>query len=176
MRYFLLFALALTAACNRDIYVRDGVTDGDTFYLAPLAYVDTDPVLQSWVAYSLAKSVCQLEMGGENPARQSSYHCEFKARNILIDAWTERRAKDPAVSDEYLDDLLAVREAGFVDEYTANYFARENWQVPVEVDVEAFAEWRHRHLRGHRPQTRLIGSWGFGDTPVANSQVDPDGR
>ncbi|MDH3835039.1 MAG: hypothetical protein OES34_12915, partial [Nitrosopumilus sp.] len=76
MWYLRLIALVLITGCNKEIYVRDGVTDGDTFYLAPVASVDTDPALQSWVAYSLAKSVCQLELGGDNPARQSSYDCE----------------------------------------------------------------------------------------------------
>jgi len=102
-------------------------------------------------------------MTRSTPARQSSYHCEFKARNILVEAWAERRAKDPGISDDYLDDLLAVREAGYVDEYTVHYFARDDWQVPVEVDVDSFSTWRRSNLRGHRPQTRIIGSWGFRD-------------
>ncbi|MDH3351773.1 MAG: hypothetical protein OEM60_02425 [Gammaproteobacteria bacterium] len=161
MWYLWFIALVLTAGCNSEIYVRDGVTDGDTFYLAPVAVVDTDPALQSWVAYSLVKSVCQLELGGDNPARQSSYGCEFTARTVLVDAWAEQRAQDPDISDAYLDELLAVREAGYLDEYTAYYFRRNNWQVPEEVDVDEFTEWRRRHLRRHRPQTRVIGYWGY---------------
>jgi len=161
MRYLWLVALFLLAGCNSEIYVRDGVTDGDTFYLAPVATVDSDPVLQSWVAYSLVKSVCQLELRGDNPARQSSYGCEFTARNNLVNAWAEERAEDPAISDDYLDELLAVREAGYLDEYTAYFFRRDNWQVPVEVDVTAFGEWRRQHLHRHRPQTRIIGYWGY---------------
>ncbi|MDH3338265.1 MAG: hypothetical protein OEM85_18240 [Gammaproteobacteria bacterium] len=163
MRYLWLIALLLIAGCNNEIYVRDGVTDGDTFYLAPVASVDTDPVLQSWVAYSLVKSVCQLELGGENPARQSSYDCEFRARNVLVDAWAEQRAEDPDVRDSYLDELLAIREAGYLGEYTAYFFRRNNWQVPDEVDADAFDDWRRQHLRRHRPQTRTIGYWGYRD-------------
>lgn len=161
MRTLWPIALFLIAGCNSEIYVRDGVTDGDTFFLAPVAVVDSDPALQSWVAYSLVKSVCQLELRGDNPARQSSYDCEFKARNVLVDAWAEQRAEDPAISDDYLDELLAVREASYLGEYTAYYFRRTNWQVPVEADVDAFGEWRRRHLRRHRPQTRIIGYWGY---------------
>ena len=163
MTYLRLIALFLIAGCNSEIYMRDGVTDGDTFYLAPVASVDSDPVLQSWVAYSLVRSVCQLESPGNNPARHSSYNCELKARNNLVDAWAEHRADDPRISDNYLDELLAVREAGYLDEYTAYYFRRNNWQLPVSVDVHAFGKWRHRHLRGHRPQTRVIGYWGYQD-------------
>jgi hypothetical protein len=171
MRNLWLISLVLLAGCNNGIYVRDGVTDGDTFYLAPVASVDSDPVLQSWVTYSLMKSVCQLELGGDNPARQNSYDCEFKARNALADAWAEQRAEDAGIDDAYLDQLLAVRDAGYLGAYTATYFRRDEWQVPAEVDVNAFAQWRRHHLRRHRPQTRIIGYWDYRDR-IARSLTD----
>ena len=71
MRYLALLVLFPVIASGGEIYTRDGVTDGDTFYLAPRAWADDDPVLQSWVAYSLMKSTCQLEIGGDNPARKA---------------------------------------------------------------------------------------------------------
>jgi hypothetical protein len=169
MWYLWLITLALIAGCNNDIYVRDGVTDGDTFYLAPVATVDTDPVLQSWVAYSLMRSVCQLELGGDNPARQSSYDCELKARTALVDAWAERRPENPDLTDGYLDDLLNVRAAGHLGEYTAFFFLRDNWQVPADVDAEGFDKWRRQNLRRHRPQTRIIGSWGYRDNSARHT-------
>ena len=153
--------LLLLAACNSEIYTRDGVTDGDTFYLAPRAHSDNDPVLQSWVAYSLAKSVCQVEIGGEIPARVSDYSCEYMARRHLVDAWREQRLEDGTIRDRYLDDLVRVTDAGFLDEYTVHYFGRRTWQVPAEVRVDDFRRWRTRHLRRHKPQTRIIGSWGY---------------
>ena len=164
MWYLRLIALFLIAGCNNQIYLRDGVTDGDTFYLAPVALVDTDPALQCWVAYSLMKSVCQLELGGDNPARQSSYDCEFKARSVLVGAWAERQAEDPGISDDYLDELLAVQKAAYLREYTAYFFRRDNWHVPVDVNVDSFGEWRRQHLRRHRPQTRIIGYWSYRGT------------
>lgn len=162
MRILALLPVLLLAACNSEIYTRDGVTDGDTFYLAPRAYSDDDPVLQSWVAYSLAKSVCQLDVGGEVPARVSDYGCEFTARRHLVDAWQEHRSDDSSIADPYLDDLVRVSEAGFLDEYTVSYFGRRDWQVPVEVRVGDFRRWQRKHLPRHNPQTRIIGSWGYG--------------
>jgi len=151
----------LLAACNSEIYTRDGVTDGDSFYLAPRAFQDDDPVLQSWVAYSLMKSTCQLDLGGEIPARASDYSCEFTARQHLLDAWMEQRQEHEDITDRYLDSLVTVREAGFLDEYTVRYFGRKHWQVPVEVQVDEFRRWQRKNLRHHRPETRLIGSWGY---------------
>lgn len=146
-----------TAGCNTSVYVRDGVTDGDTFYLAPRALADDDGALQSWVTYSLMRSTCQLAVGGENPARVSTYDCELKARQALLDSWREKHER----ADPYLDTLLAVSEAGFLDEYVVYYFGKDSWEVPAEVDLAAFREWRRERLKGHKAETRLIGSWGY---------------
>ena len=151
----------MSTACSSEIYVRDGVTDGDTFYLAPRAFEDDDPALQAWVAYSLIKSACQLEIGGQNPARASSYGCEFSARQALVDTWEEYQLHQHRVENSYLDTLSRVREAGFLDEYTVQYFGRDDWLVPAEVDVDSFKQWQREHLRRHKPETRIIGSWNY---------------
>lgn len=161
MRELAILLLLLLAACNSEIYTRDGVTDGDSFYLAPRAFESDDPVLQSWVSYSLMKSACQLDVGGPIPARVSNYSCEYTARRHLVDTWEEQRLEHAGASDPYLDDLLAVQEAGYLDEYTVRYFGREEWQVPIEVRVDDFRRWQRENLPRHTPQTRIIGSWGY---------------
>jgi hypothetical protein len=161
MRIVWILGLVALAGCNHAVYTRDGVTDGDTFYLAPHAWADDDPVLQSWVSYSLMRSACQLELGGDNPARNSDYGCEYTARLHLLETWDAQRAEHPDAQDPYLDTLLRVRAAGYLDEYTVRYFGRQDWQVPVEVRVDEFRGWQKQHLRRHRPQTRIVGSWNY---------------
>jgi hypothetical protein len=160
-RTLAIVTLLAIAGCDPAIYIRDGVTDGDTFHLAPQALADDDPVLQSWVTYSLMRSTCQLKLGGDDPARATSYGCEYSARQQLLDTWEEKRRDTPGLDDAYLDTLLAVRDAGYLEEYTVYYFRDLSWQVPVEVDLDGFRAWRRDHLAHHRPQTRLIGSWSY---------------
>ena len=155
-----IIAVLLLAGCQSGTYLRDGVTDGDTFYLAPAAYASDDPAVASWVRYSLIRSTCQLEVRADNPARVSRYSCESVARRHLVEAWLEQR-KDGPIEDAYLDALVAVQEAGFLGEYTAYYFAKPEWRLPETLDLGAFDRWRREHLRRHRPQTRLVGYWGF---------------
>ena len=135
MRFLLILAVLAIAGCNHSVYTRDGVTDGDTFYLAPRAWSDDDPALQSWVAYSLMRSACQLELGGDNPAKYSDYGCELTARQHLLEAWESQRASHPGFADAYLDDLLRVRDAGYLDEYTVHCFGTPHWQLPAEVRI-----------------------------------------
>lgn len=161
MRNLVLLTLLPLVAFGGEIFTRDGVTNGDTFYLAPQAHSNDDPVLQSWVTYSLMKSACQLEIGGKNPARNSDYGCEFTARWRLVEAWEAQVAEHKGATDDYLDELLRVRDAGFLDEYTVYYFGKDHWQVPAEVRIDDFRAWQRQNLRGHKPQTRIIGSWNY---------------
>ena len=161
MRISAFTACLLLAACNSGIYTRDGVTDGDVFYLAPQAFANADPAYQSWVAYSLMKSTCQLEIGGENPARASSFDCELTARRHLVNAWEDKRAQNQLLRDPYLDVLGRVYEAGFLAEYTSYYFGRGHWQLPDGLRSSEFERWRRQNLSGHRPETRITGSWNY---------------
>lgn len=151
-------ATAVLAGCNGEVYLRDGVTDGDTFYLAERALHDPDPVLQSWVSYSLTRSTCQLTIGGDNPARATSFDCELAAREHLVETWREDR--DPS-GDRYLDALGRVADAGLLPDYVWHYFRRSGWRAPPGLDPERFGRWRREHLAGHEPETRWVGAWGY---------------
>ncbi len=161
LRSTVIATLSLLAACNSEIYVRDGVTDGDTFYLSQEAMFDPDPALQSWTAYSLVKSACQLGIGGDNPARANSYGCEMKARRHLLDTWSERQAEVPGFRDDYLETLAVVNDAGHLDEYVVYYFGHRHWSTPDELDMPAFRQWQNRYLRNHKASTRIVGSWNY---------------
>ena len=166
VRIFGLFLVLVLTSCNSGIYTRDGVTDGDTFFLAPSAFADDDPAFQSWVTYSLIKSACQLEIGGVNPARASSFECELKSRRHLATTWDEKRQLDQSISDHYLDALSEVQYAGFLAEYTLRYFGRKGWETPDGLRTPEFRAWQRQHLAHHRPKTRIVGSWNYRNATV----------
>lgn len=161
LRYLFLLAPWLLSACNGDIYLRDGVTNGDTFYLSTHAITDNDPELQSWVRYSLAKSTCQLGMGGDNPARNSSFDCELTARRHLVEAWQEKLAESAASESRYLDELSLVADEGYLDEYVAHHFRRRHWTFPDNLRLSEYRRWEKRVMPQHEPRTRLTGSWNY---------------
>ena len=158
---FLVSLLTALGACNGEIYVRDGVTDGDTFSIQPAAATSDSPVTQSWIRYSLSRSVCQLEANVPNPARATSYDCELEARQHLVEAWQEKTGLDGAVHDAYLDDLRFVAANGYLREYVAHYFSERTWTIPDDLSMSGYHTWRRRELRGHRPVTHIVGSWSY---------------
>mgnify|MGYP001804471236 CR=1 FL=1 len=164
---------ALVAACDGRVYVRDGVTDGDRFSLPTTLSENPDPITQAWAAYSLSRSVCQLEMGGENPARNSSLDCEVSARQALAQRWNELKADRALAGQEvpangesmYLDTLAKIHAADVLEGYSWKYLRKRHWAEAAPEARSAFEEWREVHLKKrHKPQTRIVGSWGFAST------------
>ena len=168
MRYLVLILLIPGLATASEIFTRDGVTDGDSFYLAPGAFSNEDPAYQSWVTYSLMKSACQLEIGGDNPARASSFDCEYRSREHLVNAWQEKKAVATDISDDYLDALADVQLAGFLAEYTAQHFGKKHWVLPEGLRSAEYDQWRRKNLRRHRPMTQVTGSWNYRDKVFKN--------
>jgi hypothetical protein len=80
---------------------------------------------------------------------------------LLLDTWERKLAQNPDIRDDYLETLTAIRDAGYLDEYTVHYYGDEVWQVPIEVDVDDFVSWKRDHLGGHKPEKRIIGSWSY---------------
>ncbi|MGB5354144.1 MAG: hypothetical protein WBN32_11080 [Woeseia sp.] len=156
LRFALLYLLL--AGCSSEIYLRDGVTDGDTFYLAEQALLDNDPVLQSWVSYSLTLSACKLAIGEANPARSSSFECELMARRHLVETWREHRA---AGSNSYLDTLDHLYDIGLLREYVAANFHEKHWTLPADLDLITYQDYAQRRLHNHKPVTRIVGSWNY---------------
>ena len=154
---------ALAAACNTGVYTRDGVTDGDTFYLAEYALYEPDPVLGAWVTYSLDLAACQLTIGGDNPARNTSFQCELSARQELADDWREKRVDNADLADRYLDGLVTIADAGFLAEYVADVYRRRSWELPYGLDIAAYRQWRRETGFKHKPARRIIGSWNYKD-------------
>ncbi|MEO1580640.1 MAG: hypothetical protein AAFR91_02280 [Pseudomonadota bacterium] len=170
----LLVLVTLVAACDGRVYVRDGVTDGNRFSLPTTLTENPDPVTQAWAAYSLARSVCQLEMGGENPARNSSLDCEVSARQALAERWNELRADRALAGMEilatresmYLDTLAKMHAADVLEGYSWRYLRKRHWADASPEAQSAFEQWRELHLETrHKPRTRIVGSWGFASTP-----------
>jgi tetratricopeptide (TPR) repeat protein len=106
----------------------------------------------AWALYGATKLglIARSEAGGED------YAIELAARDALGAFWEQRPAEGRA-RDLYLDTLLEVRRAGYLEEYVLATLARPGWTIPSEtlaaLEIPAFTEWSKRKLVGHRIET-----------------------
>ena len=51
----------------------------------------------------------------------------------------------------------------FVSHCYIDLHALTGGQLPADMQSGAFHDWRREFLRGHKPQTRLTGSWNYAE-------------
>jgi hypothetical protein len=161
----LLFAAILLVAgalgCGGlQVYNFGGEGRGQAFHVPAAAAMNESAIVQSWIAYSLTRSTCKLEIGGEQPSANHSYECELRPRRVLAKRWAERM--DSPDTDAALDLMVRVDQAGLLEEYVWHYFQRDGWVRPEGLEMERFDRFRRAELGWHRPTTRLIGYWTSG--------------
>jgi hypothetical protein len=78
---------------------------------------------------------------------------ELLCRNNMVQVWFEIQEKTPGLKDSYLDEMLLVRNAGFLDEYVWTYHSQEGWPLPKDLQLEEFNVWLDENLNQHQPTT-----------------------
>ena len=113
--------------------------------------------MAAWLAYAGSRSLwIDKKFSQFNPGATSYQYTfaeEVAARQACAAVWRHLREKD-GLSDRYLDELVAVVTAGFIREYTWTFFRVAGWSVPEGLKIKDFDDWRQRHLKSHKPETR----------------------
>ena len=103
---------------------------------------------KAWLAEALAKLSC----ADHYPIL--SFENEYCATNTALRIWADVKKEEFAESST-LDDMLAVKRAGFLREYLWVYLRREYWFKPDDLLLDKFDKWRARHLKSHIPNTQI---------------------
>jgi len=117
-----------------------------------------ESVTGAWMGYGIARANWISEHVLVNPGELVSYRrCfeeELAGRESLAKIWAELKQSDAKLKDEYLDQVLVIRSAGFLGEYVWSYLGSADWKQPSkELRLEAFEKWRTANLAGHKAQT-----------------------
>jgi hypothetical protein len=82
--------------------------------------------------------------------RQASFEEELRARRVALGAFREMTQADAGPASSYFEDLDRVESAGYLREYVWRYLRRADWrEMPPDLRLAAFDEWRSQHLRDH---------------------------
>jgi hypothetical protein len=110
----------------------------------------------AWMAYGITKlGVLRGQVSGLSARRASDYGIELEAHTTMLSVWKHRRAEG-AAPDAYLDTLMDVERAGFLEEYVLISFGEPGWTLPASalasLDWTGFFAWAKSHLGKHRPK------------------------
>jgi hypothetical protein len=114
---------------------------------------------EAWLLYGIsllqwAVRCTALESAPPGPF-QPSFTAERYARGKQIEIWrkTGRGINEPL---PYLEDLLKIEEAGYLDDYVWRDLRRPAWgPVPATIAARSdeFEQWMAKNFPGHKAQT-----------------------
>jgi hypothetical protein len=112
-----------------------------------------------WTTYALMLYACSSTSRGNGNEDAPTFACEVEARDFTADSWAREKTKDPKAVDAYLDDLLKVKNNGFLEAYVKYYFPRPEWGDIAVANYSDFLVWKVKNLSAHVSETRLIASF-----------------
>lgn len=128
--------------------------------LAKEVRVIVDPAIMqgpggaAWLAYGAGKAAAHERAAGSAAGNGTAddFPVELAGRAALALAWRIARAGESPPSDAYLDKLVAIDDAGYLEEYVLATFGAPGWVVPAPVlaglDPAGFSRWAEGSLAG----------------------------
>jgi hypothetical protein len=118
---------------------------------------DANPsIAAAWYGYALSHvNWVNDHYKDKDPTKdyKLTFEEELFCRNNMVQIWSEIQEKTPGLTDTYLDEVLGVRDAGFLDEYVWTYHAQEGWPLPEDLKLEEFNDWMAQNLSQHESKT-----------------------
>ncbi len=109
-------------------------------------------VLSAWAYHGVAALEWNAKNGISKP-----FACEVYAREAVALLWRDMKIKDPKLQDKNLDELLAVRDQSYMEEYVWIYLSKSDWKEPAGLELEAFQKWRETAVsKEHNPDFTLL--------------------
>ncbi len=134
--------------------------DSDNIAVALSSDLETQ-TQAAWLLYGLTKSQSYSDTNGD------LFATELEARKSLALGWRELRE---GRADEYLDQLIAIDDAGFMAEYVLAFFAQPGWGISAEqlsqLQAGVFLNWARENLATHSPLT-------FSDITLNGAPIQP---
>jgi hypothetical protein len=114
----------------------------------------------SWMSYTGVIREDMEKYDADNP--QGNYvipfDIELRARERLLETYInlrnnaqlQGRGNSP---DQYIEDLIMIKDAGYFNEYTFFSFNPGTWENNLELNNESYLEWKDATIPDHKPLT-----------------------
>lgn len=81
---------------------------------------------------------------------------EYECRMHLAEQWEKLKSENPRFSDEYLDNLVKVKNSRYFREYIYSYFKEGSWNYDKDrLCLDEFKRWRKLHMDGKKKATEV---------------------
>jgi len=118
------------------------------------------PVATVWRMFGEYKVKWRTEIFFEKHPDEKKYRYTFAeerdCRLYLADQWEKLNPDKRRYSDQYLENLVKVRNSRYFDEYIYANFRKGSWDVDKEdFYLDEYKKWRKRNMKGSRKETKV---------------------
>ncbi|RHW74573.1 lysozyme inhibitor LprI family protein [Colwellia sp. RSH04] len=103
--------------------------------------------MHGWLFYGMALKTWPIEL--EESGQPNLYKRELFARSKTAQIWQELKANKAVTPDKYLDELVIIYEAGFMEEYVWAYI-RKSGRTQNNLKLDKFKQWIFVNLPDHK--------------------------
>jgi hypothetical protein len=113
-----------------------------------------------WRQYGELKVKWRTEIFRERFPDEKSYRYtfaeEYECRKLLAEKWEELQGTRGKHEDDYLDNLVKVKNSRFFKEYIYSYFKNGDWDVNENIlYLDDFKKWCDLNLDGPKKETHI---------------------
>lgn len=107
----------------------------------------------AWLLYGMSRMSAMEERARSHRryVPPNDYPAELRARSDLAIFWRDQREKGSEEKDTYLDTLVAIADAGFMEEYVISAFVSPGWTIKASdiaaFDFAGYTAWGDEHLK-----------------------------
>jgi hypothetical protein len=111
-------------------------------------------VQAAWIAYTAPIRTDMLQYYKKNPDGNyiTPYNIEIDARNSMMDFYL-RVQREHEIYDNYIEDIIKIRDLNKSDEYVFFSFNPGNWNNDRNFDKDAYSDWMKINMPDHVPLT-----------------------
>jgi len=130
-------------------------TTGSATYRLTFDPSINDPFIQSaWLSYAapIRSDMYQYYRKNPNGVYTTPYDVEMDARNSMMDFYL-RMQKEYKIYDNYIEDIIKIRDSSKLNEYVFFSFNPGNWVNSQNFDKERYTQWMKENMPEHIPLT-----------------------
>jgi hypothetical protein len=128
-------------------------TGAGTYRMTLDTSIDDQFVQVAWIAYTAPIRDDMFQYYKKNPNGNYTipYDVEINARNSLMDFYLLVQ-KEREIYDNYIEDIIKIRDSGKLNEYVFFSFNPGNW-IDKNFGRDAYTDWMKKNMPDHIPLT-----------------------
>lgn len=111
---------------------------------------------ESWLIYAgkIEENIKEFYSKNPNGKYVISFETEMNARNFMMFYYTVNKSRNNII-DNYLEELIRIREANIFEEYVFICFHQDEWGYNENLKLEEFRDWMQNNIPDHIPLTLI---------------------